>query len=92
VQNGGSVEFRDAPGGRGTELYANLEYHAPGGFLGTLVAKVTGNEPEQEIAETMRRFKALLECGQIPIVEGQPSTQMRGEKQPGDPSKKVGLR
>lgn len=92
VRNWGEVEFRDAPKDRGTEVYVDMAYDAPGGPLGVLIAKATGNEPEQEVGETLRRFKALLECGELPIVEGQPSNQMRGENQPGDLSKKVGLR
>ena len=92
VQNRGFVEFKDAPGQRGTEVYVRLTYDAPGGKLGDIIAKTTGNEPEQEIAESLRRFKAILECGELPIVEGQPSNQMRGENKPGDMSKKVGLR
>jgi uncharacterized membrane protein len=69
-----------------------MSYDAPGGALGKYIAKLTGNEPEQEIGETMRRFKSLLECGEIPVVEGQPSNRMRGENQPGDLSPKAGLR
>lgn len=92
VDNHGIVQFFDAPGGRGTEVKAYFTYKAPWGWLGKMVATATGNNPLQEVAETMRRFKALLECGEFPVIEGQPSNQMRGENKPGDEAKKVGTR
>lgn len=92
VENHGVVQFVDAPGGRGTEVRLYLSYEATGGSLGKMIAKATGNEPQQEVAEMLRRFKALLECGEIPVVEGQPSNQMREENEPGEAAPKVGLR
>jgi len=92
VQNHGVVQFVDAPGNRGTEVRVYISYDAPGGAFGKWLAKMTGNEPEQEVAETMRRFKALLECGELPIVEGQPSNRKRGDSEVGEESPKVGLR
>ena len=92
VPNEGLVQFADAPGERGTEVVVEMSYEAPFGVFGVLAAKVTGNEPEQAIAETIRRFKAILECGELPTVEGQPSNQMRGDNRPGEASPKVGLR
>lgn len=62
------------------------------GGLGTLIAKSTGNEAKQEVAETLRRFKTILECGELPIVEGQPSSRMRREETTATESRKVGLR
>jgi len=92
VSHHGSVTFRDAPADRGTEVVVQLAYDIPGGFLGETIAKLTGTSPEAEIAESVRRFKTILECGELPIVEGQPSNQMRKENMPGDISPKVGLR
>lgn len=92
IENAGRVDFEDAPPGRGTEVKVSLVYAAPGGFIGVFAAKLMGLEPEQEVAESLRRFKAILECGEVPVVEGQPSNIMRGESEPGDASKAVGLR
>jgi len=69
-----------------------MAYDMPGGFIGETTAKLTGTSPEAEIAESVRRFKAILECGELPTVEGQPSNQMRNDNMPGDASPKVGLR
>lgn len=71
VDNAGSVHFKAAPGGRGTELSIELEYSPPGGMVGSLVAKLFGEEPEQQIAEDLYRFKQLMETGEIATTEGQ---------------------
>ena len=71
IANAGSVRFEPAPGDEGTEVTVQLEYDPPGGKLAALLAKLTGEEPEQQVAEALRRFKALMEAGEIPTIEGQ---------------------
>lgn len=71
VRNAGTVRFEPAPGDEGTEVRVQLEYDAPGGKLAALLAKLTGEEPEQQVAEALRRFKSLMEAGEIPTIEGQ---------------------
>jgi uncharacterized membrane protein len=73
ICNRGSVEFRPAPNGAGTEVTVALTYHNPAGKLGAAFAKMMGREPEQQVREDLRRFKALMETGEIPTVVGQPS-------------------
>jgi uncharacterized membrane protein len=73
VQLAGSVQFKDAPGGRGTELIVELQYNPPAGVLGAFAAKMWGVEPTDQIASDLRRFKQLMEAGEIPVVEGQTS-------------------
>jgi uncharacterized membrane protein len=92
VPNEGEIVFLDAPMDRGTEVMARLAYDIPYGIAGKLTAKTSGASPEAEVGETMRRFKALLECGEIAINEGQPSNIKRGDNMPGDPTPKAGLR
>jgi uncharacterized membrane protein len=72
IANSGVVEFRST-GDRGTEIKVNLTWEAPGGNLGALAAKLFGEEPGVQVAEDLRRFKALMEAGSIMKVEGQPS-------------------
>ena len=74
VPNTGSVWFRSAPEGRGTEVKVNLEYNPPAGVLGMAVAKLFGEEPNQQVMEDLRRFKSLMETGEIPTNGGQPLT------------------
>lgn len=92
IHHRGVVMFSDAPGDRGTEVMVRMAYDMPGGIVGEAIAKWTGNSPESEVAESVRRFKAILECGECPVIEGQPSNQMRRENIPGDESPKAGLR
>jgi uncharacterized membrane protein len=65
VPNQGSVRFLDAPGGRGTEVRVELSYDPPTGALGAAVAKLFGAEPGQEIAGDLRRFKQVIETGEV---------------------------
>jgi uncharacterized membrane protein len=65
VPNQGSVRFLDAPGGRGTEIRVELHYDPPTGALGAAVAKLFGAEPGQEIAGDLRRFKQVIETGEV---------------------------
>lgn len=92
VENSGMVEFVPAPAERGTEVYITALADVPGGFLGALWARVKGDNPEQSMADAMRRMKTLLECGEIPIVEGQPSSVVRDDPKTLQESRKVGLR
>ena len=73
VDNAGTVHFTALPGGRGTEVKVTLNYNAPGGTAGMLLAKVFGTEPGQLVEQNLKRLKQLVETGEIPTVEGQPS-------------------
>jgi len=73
IDNSGFVRFTPAPGGRGTEVKVVLEYSPPGGVVGATIAKLFGEEPEQQAGDDLRRFKQLMEAGEITTTEGQPS-------------------
>jgi len=68
----GSVHFAAEPGNRGTTMSVKLQYDLPGGKATALFAKVFGSEPSQVLREGLRRFKQLMEAGEIPTTEGQP--------------------
>lgn len=72
VDNSGFVRFQSAPAGRGTEVKVVLEYNPPGGALAATFAKLFGEEPKQQIGDDLRRFKMLMEAGEIATTEGQP--------------------
>jgi uncharacterized membrane protein len=65
VPNSGTVRFREAPGNRGAEVLVELHYEPLGGKLGALVAKLFGEEPEQQVKGDLRRFKQVMEIGEI---------------------------
>jgi uncharacterized membrane protein len=77
VDNSGFVRFQPAPGDRGTEVKVVLEYSIPGGAVASALAKLFGEEPEQQIGDELHRFKQLMEAGEIATVEGQPTCRDR---------------
>ena len=64
VDNSGRVEFRDA-GARGTVVTATILYDPPGGVVGKLIAKMFQREPAIQARRDLRRFKQLMETGEI---------------------------
>jgi uncharacterized membrane protein len=50
-----------------------MEYSPPAGAVGTVVAQLFGEEPGQQLRADLRRFKRVMETGEIPTTEGQPS-------------------
>jgi uncharacterized membrane protein len=75
LEHGGSVQFVPAPGDRGTEVKVVLNAAAPAGPLGHLVALVFGKDPDREMRETLRRFKQLMEAGELPTAGAQTSAR-----------------
>ena len=65
VANSGRVEFRDAPGGRGTWVTATLLYDPPAGIVGKVIAKLFQREPAIQVRRDLRRFKQLMETGEV---------------------------
>lgn len=72
VPNSGVVQFLPTSD-RGTEVKVDLTYEPPVGKVGALLAKLFGEEPEQQVGDDLRRFKQLMESGEIISVEGQSS-------------------
>ena len=72
IDYSGTVHFAAAPGDRGTEVKVVLHYDVPGGRLGRAVAKLFGEEPEQQVRDDLRRFKQVLETGDIVRSDGLP--------------------
>jgi uncharacterized membrane protein len=71
ISTAGSVNFDEDP--HGTRVSVHLQYNPPGGKAGAAVARMFGEEPNQTIREDLRRLKQLLEAGEIPTTDGQPS-------------------
>jgi uncharacterized membrane protein len=61
----GQVRFADASAGRGTVVTADIEYQPPGGDLGRLFAKLFMAEPNIQARHELKRFKMLMETGEI---------------------------
>lgn len=61
----GQVRFRDAPAGRGTYVELEIAYEPPLGDAGRAVAKLFQREPAIQARRDLRRFKMLMETGEI---------------------------
>ena len=61
----GSVRFLPALSGRGTEVRVELGYLPTGGALGATLAKLFGQEPGQKVKGDLRRFKQVMETGEV---------------------------
>ena len=83
VDNSGEVSFADLPGGRGTGLMVELGYRPPAGPIGGAAAQLLKSVTEQEIREDLRRFKNVIETGEMPRIAGQPSGRGRSSEEPG---------
>jgi uncharacterized membrane protein len=69
VPNSGRIEFRDTSNQRGTQVTVNIVYDPPAGKVGKAIAKLFGREPHIQARRDLRRFKQLMETGEIPSSE-----------------------
>ncbi len=53
----------------------HLLYAPPGGTFGSIVAKLFGEEPDQQVKDDLRRFKQVMEVGEIVRSDGSPEGQ-----------------
>lgn len=61
----GRVSFEQAPGDRGTRVSLIISYDPPGGGAGRAIAKAFMREPEVQARHDLKRFKMLMETGEI---------------------------
>ena len=73
VPNAGSVIFEPAPQGRGTIVRLSIHYSPVGGRLTASLAKLLRQDPQTQVQEDLRRFKQLLETGELASTNGQPT-------------------
>jgi uncharacterized membrane protein len=67
VDIAGSVRFTSAPKHRGTEVKVILTYSPPGGKLGAAAATLFGRNGDRLVREALRRFKQLMEAGEVAV-------------------------
>ena len=61
VDSAGSIHFERAGGNGSTRIRVRMQYLPPAGTLGAGVAKLLGEEPEQQLREDLARLKLALE-------------------------------
>ena len=86
VDHAGAVRFEEAPGGRGTIVKVNLQYNPIGGVLGATIAKLFGEEPEQQLDDDLRRFKQVMEVGEVVVSDATLSGTGYMEQRPARPA------
>jgi uncharacterized membrane protein len=64
VVSAGSVRFRPE-GDRATRVHVKLQYDPPAGKVGATVAWLLGDDAQHQVAEDLRRFKDLVESGEV---------------------------
>lgn len=64
VASAGSVRFQRLPRG-GTAVHVLLQYEPPFGKTGASLASLLGHSPAALLRENLRRFKQLMEAGEI---------------------------
>jgi uncharacterized membrane protein len=77
---GASVTFRDAPGDRGTEIHVALERVRPRGKLGELAQRLVGSVSLAKVKDDLRRFKQVVETGEVARSEGTPEGERAERK------------
>lgn len=61
----GAVYFTPAPGDRGTEVRLTFTFEQPGGKVAAFFQKLLGEDPATEIGKDLRRFKQVMETGEL---------------------------
>lgn len=72
-----AVTFKDAPGDRGTEIHVEVDERST---VGEVVGKLTGSDPLAKAKDELRRFKALVETGEVPRSDGTPEGEAAERK------------
>jgi uncharacterized membrane protein len=67
----GNIIFSEIEHGRGTVVTLSIRYKMHTGLLHSGATLIIGQEPGRHIGEDLRRFKMLLEAGEIAIIQGQ---------------------
>lgn len=74
----GEVRFRPAPGDRGTETHLRMHFEPAGAVQRVIIKTVLGEVPNLVAEKVLRRFKSLVETGEIPTLAQQPAARDGG--------------
>jgi uncharacterized membrane protein len=73
VSSRGVVMFRPASSGQGTEIEVRMEYRPPAGRLGAAIARLFGEEPQQQIDDDLQRLRRMVDAGELHSIEASAS-------------------
>ena len=82
ITTAGRVQFSDGPPKRGTVVRLEIQYDPPAGAIGRGIAKLLQREPNIQARRDLRRFKQLMETGEVttnagPSGRDEPVTETR---------------
>ena len=77
LEHHGMVRFDPAPGNRGTIVRVDFRWAPPGGVVGAAAAKLLPHDPARRIHEDLRRFRQLVETGEIARADMRPYDGVR---------------
>jgi uncharacterized membrane protein len=76
IRNEGSVRFEPAPNDRGTVATLHIRFEPPDGTLAGGLLQLFGRKSLKLVADgALRRFRSLVETGEIPTTERQPAAR-----------------
>lgn len=75
VPHAGTVRFDPSPEGRGVLVTLEVNYEPPSGVVGLALAKLIGKDPDHSVREDLRRFKMMMENGELASAGRQTSGQ-----------------
>ena len=80
-QSHARVSYKDAPGGRGTEIHVELGASSDGNGNGVgVLQKLSMPARLAKVKDELRRFKAWAETGEVPRSEGSPEGERAERK------------
>lgn len=77
--NHGRVTFQPGPDSTGTEVTLQMQFEPPLGSLGAGLVSVLHKVPRAIAGQSLRRFKSLVETGEIPTLAENPSGRGAGD-------------
>ena len=89
-----TMTMKRAPGDRGTEIHLELVHGVPGGMLGEAVEGLFGGVSRAKAKDALRRFKQLVETGEIPRSDAVPEGEKAERKlrqRPAQPLEAAGM-
>ena len=72
VDTAGSVHFNSSSTGEGTDLTVAIKYDPPGGVIVATLADWFGQGLQHDLNDDLRRFKQLMETGEVATAAVQP--------------------
>ena len=91
-ESGRAIAWRSVEGSDVTNVGKVAFTEAPGGAVGRLIARMLGENPQQQVDDDLRRLKQVIETGEVLVSAGSPEgTNARRQAtqrpaQPQDPS------